>query len=215
MQKGQVQIFIDIKKIPAKVVRGSMNLFLKKRRYSGQYLEHLKRFRRAMEDIRVHSNLTQTDDYLQHGSTTRYLHSVAVAYYSYRVALFFGLHLHLYEVIRGAMAHDYYLYDTKDGSKQLRGHGVKHPQIALENAEKDFALSDLERDIIVKHMFPITRSLPKYKESYVVTTVDKCCAVYEFFARRTPYPLISAMLLDQKSKKYQYPKLENVLPNES
>jgi uncharacterized protein len=37
----------------------------------------------------------------------------------------------------------------------------------------------VERDIILKHMFPITRELPRYKETYVIVLVDKYCAVAE------------------------------------
>ena len=42
-------------------------------------------------------------------------------------------------------------------------------------------LNDLEKDVIVKHMWPLTIKFPKYKESYIVTFVDKYCATVEFF----------------------------------
>ena len=54
-----------------------------------------------------------------------------------------------------------------------------HPRIACKNAEKITELSDLERDIIIKHMWGATVALPKYKESYIVTFVDKYCAIKE------------------------------------
>ena len=34
-------------------------------------------------------------------------------------------------------------------------------------------------DIIVKHMWPLTVTLPKYRESYIVTLADKYCATSE------------------------------------
>jgi len=40
----------------------------------------------------------------------------------------------------------------------------------------------LEKDIIRKHMWPATKELPSYKESYVVSFVDKYCAVLEVVA---------------------------------
>ena len=46
---------------------------------------------------------------------------------------------------------------------------------------KNFTLNDLEKDVIVKHMWPLTIKFPKYKESYIVTFVDKYCATVEFF----------------------------------
>lgn len=61
-----------------------------------------------------------------------------------------------------------------------RGHmRIFHPRIAVKNAEKITDLSDLERDIILKHMWGATIAPPKYKEGYIVTFVDKYCAVKE------------------------------------
>ena len=51
----------------------------------------------------------------------------------------------------------------------------------VENSLKNFTLNDLEKDVIVKHMWPLTIKFPKYKESYIVTFVDKYCATVEFF----------------------------------
>ena len=60
-------------------------------------------------------------------------------------------------------------------------HGIEHPKIALQNAEKYFRLNDIERDIIVKHMWPLTLVPPKYKESFIVTFADKYLSSKEFF----------------------------------
>ena len=49
----------------------------------------------------------------------------------------------------------------------------------LRNAERDFALSEIERDIIEKHMFPVNIKPPRHKESYIVTIADKICALRE------------------------------------
>jgi uncharacterized protein len=51
--------------------------------------------------------------------------------------------------------------------------------MACENAKKITELNALECDIIIKHMWLATVALPKYKESYIVTFVDKFCAVKE------------------------------------
>jgi uncharacterized protein len=37
----------------------------------------------------------------------------------------------------------------------------------------------MERDIIEKHMWPLTLKLPKYKEALIVSFVDKYCAFME------------------------------------
>ena len=56
-----------------------------------------------------------------------------------------------------------------------------HPITALVNATHLFTLNDKEKDIIVKHMWPLTPALPKYAESFVVSTADKMCALAEIF----------------------------------
>ena len=55
-----------------------------------------------------------------------------------------------------------------------------HAKQACRNAAELTDISALERDIIEKHMWPMTKSLPKYKESYVIMIIDKYCAVLEF-----------------------------------
>ena len=48
-------------------------------------------------------------------------HSVAVAYYSYRLAFFLGLSFHARDLVRGALLHDYFLYDAQDGDPRPQG----------------------------------------------------------------------------------------------
>ena len=83
---------------------------------------------------------------------------------------------------RGAMLHDLFLYDWRNSKKELNldgYHAFVHPKVALENASKLYDLNDKEKDIIVKHMWPVTLSLPKYKETYIITLVDKYSALQE------------------------------------
>lgn len=133
------------------------------------------------------SGLQQISQYSQHGSTSRLLHSVAVAYYSYRLARFSRLAFHWEELVRGALLHDYFLYDAQDGNPAHKWHWTRHPGVAAENAKKELPLTPIEEDTIRCHMFPLTVKPPKYREGVVVSLVDKVCSVYEFFSRRAPY----------------------------
>ena len=51
--------------------------------------------------------------------------------------------------------------------------------VALHNANKYYKLNNLERDIIVKHMWPLTVIPPKSIEGYVVMYADKYCGFIE------------------------------------
>ena len=61
-----------------------------------------------------------------------------------------------------------------------------HPAIALNNALKYYDLNEIQKDIIVKHMFPVTKSFPSYKESWLVTLVDKTVSAYEMLKYKVP-----------------------------
>jgi len=108
-------------------------------------------------------------------------HSVAVAFAAFRFARMIGLRSRLPELIRGALLHDFFHYDwhsEKPGSGGL--HGFDHPKEALRNAETTFGpLSALERDCVVRHMWPLTAIPPRYPESFIVCFADKAVALRE------------------------------------
>ncbi len=139
------------------------------------------------------SRLKKMREYVQHGNTSCLLHTFAVAYYSVKLSNYFNLGCNRRELARGALLHDYFLYDWHDGLKERRIHGFTHPAAALKNAECDFKLTNLERDIIKKHMFPLTVIPPSYKESWVVCLVDKACSLYETL-KKNPYPTLRFVL---------------------
>ena len=116
----------------------------------------------------------------QHGHGSCFDHSIAVARVSVRIAHALHLRTDVESMIRGALLHDYFLYDWRDRLEEHRKHGRKHAGRALVNARRDFPLSDISCDIIEKHMFPLNIRLPRYRESYIVTLTDKVCAVREF-----------------------------------
>ena len=54
------------------------------------------------------------------------------------------------------------------------------------NACRDYHVNCVEKDIIIRHMFPLTIVPPRYKESIIVCIVDKGCSIYETF-KTDPY----------------------------
>jgi len=120
--------------------------------------------------------------YIQHGNTSTYMHCLVVAYYSYLLALRLPLQFDTKSIARGAMLHDFYLYDWHIPDQSHRLHGYVHPRYALRNAKKYFKLNPIEEDIIEKHMWPLTfRKFPAHKEALLVNVVDKLCSLGETF----------------------------------
>jgi uncharacterized protein len=116
------------------------------------------------------------DKFMQHANVSCLEHSFYVSYVSYSICK--RLKLDYSSAARGGLLHDFFLYDWH-GTKIKTLHGVKHPGIALENANKYFELNSLEKDIIKKHMWPLTIVPPMHTESFIVTLVDKYCTTME------------------------------------
>ena len=110
---------------------------------------------------------------------TLYAHCVSVA--DTACVLAETLHLRVNEraLIRGALLHDYFLYDWHDKANGHHWHGFTHPGTALHNASEDWRLTPVEREIIKKHMFPLTPIPPTCREAWLVCLADKICAAKE------------------------------------
>ena len=152
-------------------------------------------------DIINNPVVTSMKEYIQHGTTTCYDHCVSVSYASYKIAKYFKMDAK--STARAALLHDLFLYDWHkviDKKPLFEKHGFTHPKTALENASKYFELNEIEKDIIEKHMWPLTfRKIPRYKESLVVTFVDKYCSTNETFE-----PLASKIKMPSFLSKKQY-----------
>lgn len=140
-----------------------------------------KEFISIMDDIINNETVQKMKNFRQHYNSSCFEHCLCVSYYSYLICK--KLHLDYKSVARAGMLHDLFLYDWRtrvDGRKGL--HAFTHPKTALENSLELFDLNDKEKDIILKHMWPVTIVPPKYLESYIITFVDKHCAISETFS---------------------------------
>ena len=104
---------------------------------------------------------------------TRLDHCIYVSYLSFLICRRLGLDY--VAAARAGLLHDFHYGGEDAGIRRL----WRHPHDALENACARYPLSEMERDIIVKHMWPLTKALPSYRESFVVSLADKICAMFE------------------------------------
>lgn len=142
----------------------------------------LTEFFEIIKDIISNDTVRQMKNFRQHCNTSCYQHCMQVAYYTYIACK--KMRLDYVSATRAAMVHDLFLYDwrKKYRNVDLPGlHAFVHPKIALKNASKLFDLNDIEKDVISKHMWPVTFGFPKYMESYIVTIMDKYSACLETY----------------------------------
>lgn len=136
-------------------------------------------FMQELEDICKKSRILESHKYMQHGDTSVFRHSVSVAYYSYYLALKLHAPVNETSLIRGALLHDYFLYDWHEKDDSHKWHGFHHAEKALYNAMKDFDLNEVEQDMIRCHMFPLNPRPPKYMEGWIICYADKVCSGIE------------------------------------
>lgn len=155
--------------------------FNKKKRTSKEeiLIQNLNRFFTNVSDIVDHESVQSMHNYIQHGKISCLSHSLYVAYSSFRACEI--LKFDSKSAARGAMLHDFFLYDWHVPGNSEGLHGFSHPRVAHQNATKHFSLNGIEQEIILKHMFPLTLSPPKKREAIIVTLVDKWCTVRETF----------------------------------
>jgi len=138
----------------------------------------LQEFYGHIDSLLKSEKVQQLDEFTQHYCFSRLRHSVDVAYYSFFLSKLFGWDSK--SAARAGLLHDMFLYDCHDDTYKVKRHLRRHPAIALETARGICELNKIEEDIIEKHMWLITLRPPRYRESYVVTFVDKYCALREF-----------------------------------
>lgn len=125
-----------------------------------------------------------------HHGTSRLAHINRVAKMSYYVSKF--LNLDYISTTRGALMHDFFLNDELESLDRKRF--KIHPEKAYQNSLKYFDINELEKDIILSHMYPLTKKMPKYKESYIVSISDKIVSVYEFQKYQIKYTMAIIMI---------------------
>ena len=139
-----------------------------------------------------HPEVQRMREFIQHGDVTTYQHCKNVVLVSFWLNRRFHLGADETSLAVGAFLHDFYLYDWHKRSS-FRGlrrlfemHGFAHPGSACVNAERCFAITRKEQNIISSHMWPLTfRHVPTCREAVIVCLADKYCAVLESMFQRT------------------------------
>ena len=159
-------------------------------------IENNTEFQNIINELITNDTVQQMKNYIQHYETTCFEHCYVAAYYCYLICKKYNLDYR--SATRAAMLHDLFLYDwrIKNGRKGL--HAFTHGKLACKNASELFDLNDKEKDIIIKHMWPLTIAFPKSIEGFVLTFVDKYCAVSESLE------VIKSRLFMKKAFRYAY-----------
>ena len=135
-----------------------------------------------IKDLLNREEVQKMKQYRQHYHISCFDHCLFVSYNTY---LFCKKHnLDYISAARAALLHDMFLYDWRKRENGRKGHhAFTHPITAYEIASTFLKLNDKEKDIILKHMWPVTIKFPKYIETFIVTYIDKYFAIAEAFIK--------------------------------
>ena len=157
--------------------------------------EYFKDWYKIVRKILKNKEFQKRRLFLHHENESLWTHSIKVSYLSYKYAKKHDLNA--YNCAIAGLLHDFYTkawqytkelefledkykerFIKKEKGKFKELHGISHPIDALNNSKKYFSryLNKEIENAIVTHMFPlslINGQLPKYKESYVITMIDK------------------------------------------
>ena len=145
----------------------------------------IREFVLLVRDILHSPEFAKMKTYRSHINSTLYRHSVKVAYLCFRHHKRWRMRMDIRELVRGAILHDFYLYDLHGGGSPHRLHWFRHPGVSLQNALSRYpSLTKAQRDMIRNHMFPLTLRPPKTKAGWLVCFYDKVAAISDRFGKK-------------------------------
>ena len=141
-----------------------------------------KEYMNLIIDLLRQTKVQEMKKYRQHYQISCFDHCLFVSYNTYLICK--KLKLDYISGARAGMLHDLFLYDWRKRENGRTGHhAFTHGKTAYEQASTFLNLNDKEKDMIIKHMWPVTFAIPKYKETYIITLVDKYFAIAEAFIK--------------------------------
>jgi uncharacterized protein len=164
-------------------------------------MQYDKEFLSFVKEILDSKEFQKRKKYDHHENESVYEHSMKVAYSSY---LYAKKHkLNTKDISIGGLLHDFYYKPWKENTKKVpffKKHGFVHAKEAYDNACKHFPnlMNDRIKDIITKHMFPLNIKFPKYRESWIVSLMDK---KHSFEVLKHPSVWPQYLGLSKKNKK--------------
>lgn len=166
-----------------------------KEKLENKIIENIE-FQNIISDLIKNDTVQEMKKYRQHFNTSCFEHCYVASYYCYKICKM--MKLDYISAARGAMLHDLFLYDWRVKNNHKGLHAFAHGKTAYENASNLFELNKIEKDMIIKHMWPVTPALPKSAEGFILTLVDKYCAICESLE------VIKSKLFMKKAFRYAY-----------
>lgn len=145
-----------------------------------KYTQPKTEYYELVKVILEHPEFIKRKTYVHHENCSVYDHSLMVSILVYRWAK--KWHCDYKNAAIGGLLHDFYdkpwqtkSHDCIKKTKFFEQHGFIHASQAVKNAYQYFPkiMNRKIENMIKRHMFPLNIHPPRYKESWMVTIVDK------------------------------------------
>lgn len=171
----------------------------KKKRLMDEYIEYFD----LVKPILTHPEFQKRKEYMHHIGETVYDHTLRVSFDSYTIAKKFGWDYKAAAI--GGLLHDFYdkpWQTNKEKKPFFQKHGFVHAEQARINAKKFFPnmMNKKTEDIIKKHMFPLNKRPPKYKESWLICFIDKADSMDFLMHPRALFHLFFRKEIEEEKK---------------
>lgn len=148
-----------------------------KKNFEESSLEYYK----IIRPILLEAEMQKRRAYPHHINESVYAHVVRVSYDCYRIGKF--LHMDYKSLAIAGLLHDFYESPwqyKKEKKPFLQKHAFTHAKEAVENSKKIFGkkiVTPKIESIMITHMFPINRRIPRNKEAWLLTLIDKADSI--------------------------------------
>ncbi len=142
--------------------------------------DYMKQYFDIVYPILNHEEFIKRKNWRHHGDTSLYDHCLKVSMLAYQFSLKFNMDSR--SVAIGGLLHDFYYQPWMENIEKkplLKKHGFVHAKEARDNAYNYFEdyMNPIIDNIILRHMFPLNKVPPKYKEAWLVSFVDKIVSI--------------------------------------
>ena len=176
--------------------------------------EHRKEFYEIIDPFVTHEEFLKRKEFPHHINESVYDHVLKVAYDCYELGKLF--HLDYTSLAIAGLLHDFYEKPwqyTKEKKPLLQRHGFTHAKNAVENAKRVFgeeAITPKIESIMITHMFPLNKRIPRNLEAWLITIVDKADSIDFIMHPIILYKIMTKKEYDQE-KKFTLSKLKSKL----
>lgn len=135
-----------------------------------------KEYYQIIKDILNNPEFIKRKNYVHHYQESVYDHCLRVSKDCFKIGK--KLHLNYKDLAIAGLLHDFYDKPWQENQEKvplLKKHGFVHAHQARLNANKHFKkfMNSHIEEMIETHMFPLNKKIPRSKEAWILTIVDK------------------------------------------